>query len=133
MPTMATTVEIMNAFPHQQCAECSLRPGARTLRSRHSVLERSRCAGSRSLSCVTALVSVKAVPIFSLARCLRNLGSMKDAVCLGKRYSADTHGFRSSPDHPNRASEGGTSMVGHAQIVLSAHSGRNYVSSSICR
>ena len=28
----------MNAFPHQQRADRSLRPGARTLRSRHSVL-----------------------------------------------------------------------------------------------
>jgi NmrA-like family len=54
-------------------------------------------------------------PICSLSRCLRNLGSMKDAVCLGTRYGADTprsaHWFPDSRGIPNRASESGTSMV----------------------
>jgi hypothetical protein len=58
---------------------------------------------------------VKAVPIFSLARCLRNLGSTKDAACLFQHHSADTRrsdqGFPDSPGLPNRASQGGTSMV----------------------
>jgi len=40
---------------------------------------------------------------------------MKDAACLGQHHSADTprsaHGFRGSPDPPNRGGWGGTSKV----------------------
>ena len=40
----------MNAFPHQQRADRSLRPGARTLRSRHSVLVQIAGNGVRRLA-----------------------------------------------------------------------------------
>ena len=53
--------------------------------------------------------------VCSVARCLRNLGSMKGAACLGQHHSADTlrndHGFPGSPELPNRGSQGGTSKV----------------------
>jgi hypothetical protein len=49
---------------------------------------------------------------------------MKDAVCLAQHHSADTlrnaREFLGSPGLPNRGGEGGTSKVGHAQIVLAA-------------
>jgi hypothetical protein len=55
---------------------------------------------------------------------LRNLGSMKDAACLGRHHRADTlrseRGFPGSPGLPNRGGEDSTSKVGHAQIVLPA-------------
>ena len=40
----------MKAFPHQQRADRSLRPGARTLRSRHSVLVQIAGNGVRRLA-----------------------------------------------------------------------------------
>jgi hypothetical protein len=40
----------MNPFPHQQRADRSLRPGARTLRSRHSILVQVAGNGVRRLS-----------------------------------------------------------------------------------
>ena len=56
-----------------------------------------------------------ATPVCSVARCLRNLGSMKGAACLGQHHSADTlrndHGFPGSPGLPNRGGQGGTSKV----------------------
>jgi hypothetical protein len=58
---------------------------------------------------------IRGVRVFSRALCLRNLGSMKDAACLGQHCSIGTrrsaHGFPGSPGLPNRASEDGTSKV----------------------
>ena len=58
---------------------------------------------------------LRGVRAFSRALCRRNLGSMKDAACLGQHCSAGTrrsaHGFPDSPDPPNHGGEDGTSKV----------------------
>ena len=43
---------IIQQYPHQQRADCGLRPGARTLRSRHSVLVQVAGNGVRGLALV---------------------------------------------------------------------------------
>ena len=58
--------------------------------------------------------------VCSVARCLRNLGSMKGVACLGQHHSADTlrmsMGFRVLPDFPIVEAKAALPRFGHAQL-----------------
>jgi hypothetical protein len=65
----------------------------------------------------TVVIGWLACPV---ARCLRNLGSMKGVACLGQRHSADTlhseHRFPGSPDFPIVQTKTALPRFGHAPL-----------------